>query len=108
MLDEVRTETHTPPATKSFRDTLLQPKIKDKVFDCDIDDLSDEEDVSNQVDPSKAHGDELVPTQTLKGASVITFPKKLRARKQWENCLITELLGKSIGYKALTSEVVSN
>ncbi|KAL6988921.1 hypothetical protein U1Q18_014671 [Sarracenia purpurea var. burkii] len=55
MLDEVTTE--IPHAMKLFQDTLFQPKIKDKVFDCGIDDLSDEEDVSNQLDPSEAHGD---------------------------------------------------
>ncbi|KAL6976311.1 hypothetical protein U1Q18_025099, partial [Sarracenia purpurea var. burkii] len=82
---------------KSFRVILLQPRIKAKLFDSDVKNLSEDEMLDEAQESSATIDQEL--SKANNGASIMVIPKKLimRARQQWMDCLILKLLGKSIG-----------
>ncbi|KAL6982730.1 hypothetical protein U1Q18_016120 [Sarracenia purpurea var. burkii] len=86
---------------KSFREILFQPKIKDKPFDSDAENILKDEMLDEAQESSTTIDQEL--SKATNGAPIVTIPKKLimRARQQWMDCLILKLLGKSIDYKAL-------
>ncbi|KAL6998335.1 hypothetical protein U1Q18_008459, partial [Sarracenia purpurea var. burkii] len=88
---------------KSFREILMQPKIKDKYFDSDVEYFSNDDlwDEDIDQDASSMTIDQKI-SKANNGAPIVVIPKKLimRARQQWMDCLILKLLKKSIGYKS--------
>ncbi|KAI8019823.1 hypothetical protein LOK49_LG04G01156 [Camellia lanceoleosa] len=64
---------------------------------------SDEED-----DDQEGHPNTEQPPSEFMNMPTISFPKKLlqKIRKPWESALIIKLLGKSIGYNILCTQVI--